>query len=135
MANILDEAKEITEGARKHDYGSAYENHNRTAGMFTAYLKAKYGVTFALDADDVCWLNILQKCARDTHRSKRDNWVDTAGYARNIEMIHHERDPKTITGADRPGMEAGRVELRPLEELEKSITNRSDAYGDIPPGI
>ena len=41
----------------------------------------------SLTPADVCWLNILQKLARDMHEPRRDNLVDAAGYLLNIEML------------------------------------------------
>lgn len=83
--NILEEAGQITSQDRNRDYGTPLANHGTTAGFLNVYMAAIGDRP--LDARDVCWFNILQKCARDTHRRKRDNLVDTAGYARNAEMI------------------------------------------------
>jgi hypothetical protein len=85
--NILMEAASITAGNRQQDYGHPRDNHTRTAGGWRWYLKAKYGVDIPLDAEDVCWLNSLQKISRHCHEPKRDNLVDVVGYTRNIEML------------------------------------------------
>lgn len=86
---ILEEAARIVGGDRQASYGTPFANHSATAGMVTEYLQAKYPElpgSWAMDAADVCWFNILQKCARDAFHAKRDNLVDVAGYARNIEL-------------------------------------------------
>lgn len=91
--NILTEADEITGGDRNADYGDPKDNHARTAGLWNAYFEAKrVGVdnpiyTLWVSREDVCYLNILQKIARDIHSPKHDNLVDIAGWARNIESI------------------------------------------------
>lgn len=90
--NILEEANEITNGQRSHDYGDAYTNHSRTAMLWQSYLIGKYDKFIELGAEDVCYLNVLQKVARDMENPKRDNIVDIAGYARNIEMIREVAD-------------------------------------------
>lgn len=92
--NILQEADKIIHGDRNTDYGHPIDNHGTTAALWSAYLRAiqRRGKT-TLDGEDVCFLNILQKIAREatTGAGKRDTWVDIAGYAGNIEMIHEEK--------------------------------------------
>lgn len=83
--SILAEAGDVVHGDRRKDYGSPLENHDRTAKLWSAYL----GVT--VTAEDVCMLNILQKVSRARHALKRDNLVDIAGYAANVELIENER--------------------------------------------
>ena len=81
---ILAEASNVVDGARRHDYGHPRNNHNRTAKLWSAYMG------FEINAEQVCWCMILTKCSRDANHPKRDNLVDTAGYARNIEMIRED---------------------------------------------
>lgn len=78
---VFEEAERIVNGARKWNYGTARDNHSRTAELWGAYLGVE------ISAREVCWLNILQKASRDAHAPIRDNVVDTAGYARNIELL------------------------------------------------
>lgn len=92
LETILEEAARIVGGDRQASYGTPLANHTVTAALFSAYLDAKYGEKGTLDADDVCWFNILQKCARDAFKPKRDNLVDVAGYARNIELCRAARE-------------------------------------------
>jgi len=101
---ILDEAAEITAGDRQKFYGHPRDNHGCTAALWSAYLLRRVQSRLremgehpedgrelehilTLDARDVCWLNILQKASRDANLRKRDNLTDTAGYARNAEMV------------------------------------------------
>ncbi|HEC65468.1 MAG TPA: hypothetical protein ENI23_09245 [bacterium] len=87
--NILEEANDIVHGDRNEAYGHPKDNHNTTAIFFSHFLQRKYGVgtTPLLDAEDVCFFNILQKISRSAESYRRDNLVDIAGYAANVEMI------------------------------------------------
>lgn len=90
---ILVEAIAVTSGERQHDYGHAFDNHWRAAALFEVYLRETIGQRgrLTITPEDVCFLNILQKIARQINRPKRDNLVDIAGWARNVEMIEQER--------------------------------------------
>ena len=72
-------------------YGHPLDNHGTTAQMFAAYLSRKYGQQITLDAEDVCFLNILQKVSREAHEPTEDNLTDIAGYAHNVELIRAKR--------------------------------------------
>ena len=74
--DVLEEALRITRGDRQNQYGPPDQDFERTAKMWSA-LK---GVEFT--KQDVAMFMVLLKCSRQTHQSKRDNWVDIAGYAR-----------------------------------------------------
>jgi len=87
--NILTEADQATSGDRNRDYGHPLENYGRTATYWNVYLSHHLG---PLTAEDICWLNILQKISREQHKSKRDNWTDIAGFARTREMIHDKQE-------------------------------------------
>ena len=91
IPNILEEANNIVHGDRNEAYGHPEDNHTTTAILFSHFLKRKYGkgmgTTPLLDAEDVCFFNILQKISRAAESYRRDNLVDIAGYAANIEMI------------------------------------------------
>lgn len=79
--SILAEAAAVVDGDRQRDYGSPAENHGRTAALWSAYLQT------SISAADVCVLNILQKLSRERYCAKRDNLVDVAGYAENLDRI------------------------------------------------
>ena len=89
LLNVLEEANDIVHGNRNEAYGHPKDNHTTTALFFSHFLQRKYGVgtTPLLDAEDVCFFNILQKISRSAESYRRDNLVDIAGYAANIEMI------------------------------------------------
>ena len=92
--NILIEANNIVHGDRNEAYGHPKDNHTTTAILFSHFLKRKYGkgmgTTPLLDAEDVCFFNILQKISRAANSYRRDNLVDIAGFAANIEMIKNQ---------------------------------------------
>lgn len=83
--SILDEAAAAVNGARNEDYGHPLDNHSRTAALWSTY------VGVPLTAEQVCFMNILQKVSRSVHRPTRDTLVDIAGYAENIERTQAER--------------------------------------------
>ena len=90
MTSVLDEAARLVHGDRQEAYGHPADNHACTAAMWNAYLERRgaFDENFpGLTARDVCWLNILQKASRDAHEPKRDNLVDTAGWAANADMV------------------------------------------------
>lgn len=87
-SRILAEAAKVVNGDRQHHYGHPADNHGCTAAMWSAYLSRKYRAPITLDAEDVCWLMVLQKISRQANRPKDDNLVDAVGYILNIEMIH-----------------------------------------------
>lgn len=89
--SVLEEAATIVNGDRQTHYGHPLDNHGCTASLWSAWLNRRYGATLELTAEDVCWLMILLKASREANAPKRDNVVDTVGYAANIDMIRTER--------------------------------------------
>lgn len=85
--SILSEAAAVVDGPRQREYGSPELNHQRTADLWTTYLRGKCGLEYNLTSEDVCFLNILQKVSRGINGITRDTLIDIAGYARNIEII------------------------------------------------
>lgn len=84
---IFDEAKKIIYGDREQTYGHPSKNFDATAALWTAHLKAKYGNELVLDAEDVAWMMVQLKQARNMHQYKRDNLVDAAGYIGCIQKM------------------------------------------------
>ncbi len=69
-------------GERDLEYGPPIEAHARIAGMWSAYLRGKHGADFAISAEDVAWLNVLQKMVRTMNGATAgDTYEDAAGYA------------------------------------------------------
>lgn len=103
--SVLCNAYEAVYSARMADYGPPIENHERTAALWTIYLRATLRDKVSLSARDVCMLNILQKVSRDVHRPKRDNLVDIAGYAENASLCENPRGRDAL--AETRGREDG----------------------------
>lgn len=88
--NILEKANEIVHGERNEAYGHPLDNHGLTARYWQVYLSS--GIK-EVTAEDVCFLNILQKIARSQNGVDKnlDSLTDIAGYAANVEMILQKR--------------------------------------------
>lgn len=78
---ILDEAKTIVYGDREQTYGHPNINFERIAALWSVILEKP------ITLEQVGWCMIATKMARDMQVKKRDNLVDTAGYAAAIERI------------------------------------------------
>lgn len=88
-------ARDYTCGDRDVEYGTPTQNLSDCAALFTAYLEGKtrgrcIGSTcgnklagqYELTAEDVAWLNVLQKMARTFNgKTKEDTYIDAAAYA------------------------------------------------------
>lgn len=88
--SILDEAKRITEGVRRAEYGAPADDFGRAAYMWTGILARKLRDGQAISAMDIPLCMVAIKLARQSHHHKRDNLVDIAGYARTAAMVAGE---------------------------------------------
>jgi len=88
--SILDEAKRITAGTRRAEYGAPADDFARTALMWTGILARKLREGQSITALDIPLCMIAIKLARQSHHHKRDNLVDIAGYARTAAMVAGE---------------------------------------------
>ena len=86
---ILSKAAEVVHGPRQEFYGPPAVNHGRTAVLWQAYLDTRS--TGPLNAEDVCWLNTLQKMSREMHSKTEDGLVDAAGYVENIALVRERQ--------------------------------------------
>ncbi len=82
---ILQEAQRLVYGDRQAAYGSATEDYTRTAALFSALIAHK--LTSPITPTEMAMGMILVKLSRAVHKEKRDNWVDTAGYAAVCDKI------------------------------------------------
>ena len=76
---------------RGGDYAHPSINHALTAEFFSGWLNRRHKIALKLTAEDVCMLNILQKCSRLAHKTKDDSVQDLAGYSENIMMLKPEQ--------------------------------------------
>lgn len=74
--DVLAEALRLTTGDRNNSYGPPTQDFARTAGMWEEILGCE------VRPKDVALCMIALKLSRASWASKRDNWVDIAGYAR-----------------------------------------------------
>jgi hypothetical protein len=83
---VLDQARELIDGDRDRDYGSAYTNHDRIARIWEVIL----GIPVEPSTVALCMAGV--KMARLVHTpEKADSWVDLAAYAAlGAEMIGAE---------------------------------------------
>ena len=78
---VLDEAADITSGARQDAYGHPRENFDRIARGWSVI----FGIP--VTPRQVALAFAWTKIARDANAPGRDNLVDLAGYARTAEML------------------------------------------------
>ena len=84
---ILQEAHTIIYGDREETYGTPSVNLERIARLWRAHLIGRYGNSVNVTEEDVCWMMMQVKQARQMNKPKRDNLVDAAGYIALIERI------------------------------------------------
>lgn len=80
--NVLEEAMDITSGARREAYGHPRDNFKKIADLWSGYLG------YNISSEDVAMLMVLLKVARHHHLPKHDNLVDICGYARTAELLN-----------------------------------------------
>ena len=80
--DILEEALRITGGDRQALYGPPDQDFRRTGDMWTGLFRDMLKDGVAFEPFHVAQAMILLKMSRQLHQRKRDNWTDTAGYAR-----------------------------------------------------
>lgn len=88
--SILEEAEELTGGDRQEQYGHPIVNFQNIADLWNTFINGKYESWIELTPEDVGFLMVLVKVAREMHTPKRDNLIDGAGYFNTIQMIRNE---------------------------------------------
>ncbi len=78
---VLLEARNLIVGDRNVTYGSPTENFKNIADFFNIRFGHKLAAGETFTATDVADFMILVKVARNIAQTKRDNFVDIAGYA------------------------------------------------------
>lgn len=81
MKNILKEAELLVYDKRAKQYGSAKENFENIAKLWSIIIGKE------ITPKDVCLCMIQLKIARELNVPKRDNIIDGAGYFAVIEKI------------------------------------------------
>lgn len=85
--SIAQEAHRLVLGDRGEAYGHPIFDMTRSADMLTALLRDKLVPGMRLEAEDIGAAMICVKQSRHRNTQKRDNLVDTAGYALTLQMI------------------------------------------------
>jgi hypothetical protein len=85
--SIAQEAHRLVLGDRGEAYGHPIFDMTRSADLLTSLLRNKLRVGVRLEAEDIGQAMICVKQSRQRNRAKRDNLVDTAGYALTLQMI------------------------------------------------
>jgi len=90
FGSVLDEAKHLTSGPRMSDYDNPSSDFQRTSHIWTGILKGKLKEGECISPNDVALCMVGLKMSRETHKHKRDNLVDMAGYVRCLALITAE---------------------------------------------
>jgi len=87
--SMLDEAKRLTSRDRQKNYGHPKDNFKRIADLWNAYLSNRKNPVSPISVEDIAWMMVLLKIARDLNRPTKDNLVDAVGYTRTLAMIRN----------------------------------------------
>lgn len=87
--SILDTAKRLTSSDRQKDYGHPKDNFKRIADLWNAYLINRKNPETEISIEDVAWMMVLLKIARDLNKPTLDNLVDSVGYIRTLAMVRN----------------------------------------------
>lgn len=85
--SVTSDAYGLVFGVRGETYGHPADDFARTGRMWGAILGLP-----DLAPETVGLMLAALKISRESHRPKRDNRVDLAGYAEAIDMIHQRRE-------------------------------------------
>lgn len=92
--SIAHEAQALVYGDRHTSYGHPLDDFAKTAGLWTAHLRARglLAPGAELAAEDVPWMMIDVKRSRQLNRPGRDNLVDAIGYVLTLDRVIRERE-------------------------------------------
>lgn len=79
---------------REKNYDTPTNNFRRIADFWNTYLTNRTNPTADISPEDVGWLMVLMKIAREQHAHKDDNLVDAVGYIICVEKIIEESGDK-----------------------------------------
>lgn len=83
--DILEEAYELTSGDRQDDYGAASSSFTRIASFWSTYLGHK--LNSPITPLESAQMMVLLKISRSVTSTKRDTFVDQAGYTRLAHLL------------------------------------------------
>lgn len=82
--SILEEARAITTSDRNKDYGNPKESFENVAKIASILCNKD------IEAKDCINIMIAVKLLRESHKHKRDNLVDVAGYAELLNYLYEK---------------------------------------------
>lgn len=82
---VLEEAQELVYGARGANYGHPYDDYRRTVDAFRALTGLE------LTPEQGAMFMVCVKLSRESHRPKRDNRVDGAGYLACLDLMRERQ--------------------------------------------
>ena len=85
--SLLDEVKRITSTDRQRNYGHPKDNFKRIADLWNAYLSNRKNPESEITVEDIAWMMVLVKIARDLNKPNKDNLIDAIGYTKTLAMI------------------------------------------------
>jgi hypothetical protein len=103
---ILQEADRLVSGDRGAHYGHPLDDYTKTGTFWGAMLHgwakeaAASTTPIPVPPELAALMMIAVKLSREVHVHKRDNLVDTAGYAKCVQMIHEERTRRSLIQED-----------------------------------
>ena len=77
---------------REKNYDTPTNNFMRIAKFWNIYLKNRENPIADISPEDVGWMMVLMKIAREQHAHKPDNLVDAVGYIVCVEKIVDEKN-------------------------------------------
>ena len=86
--SILSEAHSLVHGDRNSDYGHPYTDYKRTSDIFNAMTGRD------LSPWEACLFMVCVKLSRMQHKTKRDTYVDAAGYLEVLRMVEQVASQK-----------------------------------------
>jgi hypothetical protein len=106
IETVLQEADRIVSTDRGAAYGHPLDDYTKTGTIWGAMLHgwakeaAESTTPVPVPPELACLMMIGVKLSREVNAHKRDNLVDTAGYAKCVQMIHEERTNRMVVQED-----------------------------------
>ncbi len=90
--SVCAEADRLVSGDRGSSYGHPLDDFSKTAAFWSPIL----GVQVTPEQVALCMIQVKQ--SRELNRPKRDNMVDTCGYAKCLDMVYAEKKRRLDEG-------------------------------------
>ena len=77
---IYTDASNTINGERQDMYGAPEDSFNTIGLLWSIYLESRHDVILDINPEDVAFMMVQYKMAREMNQHKRDNLVDMVGY-------------------------------------------------------